>query len=241
MISQQSIEKFTKKYQTVKENIVREYCQHLFLSCFYRLSGSERVLFKGGTALRIIYGSPRFSEDLDFSGFGIKANEIEDLFANVLSEIEKTNIGVDIREAKITTGGYLGKAVFTLFDFEIEIKIDVSLRDGRKIKGTSTLIKSEIFSSYTILQMPQEMMIQGKIQALFARSKARDFFDFYFILRHPDLRRCINKQSLQKVKDFIQKSDVSFKRELSLLLPVSHHLLLKDFGTVLAREIDKNL
>jgi hypothetical protein len=30
------------------------------------------------TALRIVYGSPRFSEDLDFSGFGTSVGEIED-------------------------------------------------------------------------------------------------------------------------------------------------------------------
>ncbi|MBN1444929.1 MAG: nucleotidyl transferase AbiEii/AbiGii toxin family protein [Candidatus Omnitrophica bacterium] len=59
------------QYKTTEINIAREYVQHLFLSSLYREKSSEKVLFKGGTALRIVFQSPRFSEDLDFSGFGI--------------------------------------------------------------------------------------------------------------------------------------------------------------------------
>ncbi len=241
MLSKENLKEFTKKYQTIEKNIAREYVQHLFLSSLYKIPLSEDLLFKGGTALRFIYGSPRFSEDLDFSGFRIKAKEVGDIFAEVLSEIEKTNIWVDIREAKTTTGGYLGKTVFRLFNLEIEMKIDVSLRNGRRIKGTPTLIKSEILPPYTIVQMPQEMMIQGKIQALFARSKPRDFYDFYFILRHPELRHYADKQSLQKAEAILDKTVINFKEDLSLLLPVTHRLILRDFKTILIREINKNL
>ena len=35
--------------------------------------------FKGGTALRIIFKSPRFSEDLDFSAYNISIPEINQL------------------------------------------------------------------------------------------------------------------------------------------------------------------
>ena len=31
---------------------------------------SRRLVFKGGTSLRLAYGSPRFSDDLDFSALG---------------------------------------------------------------------------------------------------------------------------------------------------------------------------
>lgn len=45
----------------------RDYIQHLFLYLLYSASRREDVglHFKGGTALRIVYHSPRFSEDLD--------------------------------------------------------------------------------------------------------------------------------------------------------------------------------
>lgn len=68
MISGEVLEKLATHYQTgVFPNIVREYFQHVFLSELYKLPEAEKMLFKGGTALRIVNGSPRFSEDLDFS------------------------------------------------------------------------------------------------------------------------------------------------------------------------------
>ena len=65
MISNDTIRQFALKYQTTELNVRREYFQHLFLSYFYKQEGSERVFFNGGTALRLIYHSARFSEDLE--------------------------------------------------------------------------------------------------------------------------------------------------------------------------------
>src|SRR3989338_3631770 len=101
MITQDAIKKLATQYRTSEfPNIVREYFQHLFLSQLYRLENSDNILFKGGTALRIIYGSPRFSEDLDFSIFRVEQYSqkefIEDLFAAVLMEIEKAGIKVEL-------------------------------------------------------------------------------------------------------------------------------------------------
>ncbi|MBI3335601.1 MAG: nucleotidyl transferase AbiEii/AbiGii toxin family protein [Candidatus Portnoybacteria bacterium] len=67
MISQDTITKFADRYQTTELTIRREYLQHLFLSYFYKQGNTDNIYFKGGTALRFIYKSPRFSEDLDFS------------------------------------------------------------------------------------------------------------------------------------------------------------------------------
>ena len=76
MISIEMLEKLGRQYQVgVFPNIVREYFQHIFLGELYRLPDAGKILFKGGTALRIIYGSPRFSEDLDFSLIGVMRKE----------------------------------------------------------------------------------------------------------------------------------------------------------------------
>jgi len=47
--------------------VYREYLQLLFLKYFYNQKESQKIYFKGGTALRFLYGSFRFSEDLDFT------------------------------------------------------------------------------------------------------------------------------------------------------------------------------
>ena len=46
----------------------RDYLQHLLRWLLY--SRSQDLTYKGGTALRMVYGGNRYSEDLDFNGQG---------------------------------------------------------------------------------------------------------------------------------------------------------------------------
>lgn len=43
----------------------RDYIQYPVLSILY--TNGQSFVFKGGTALRVVYHSPRYSEDLDFN------------------------------------------------------------------------------------------------------------------------------------------------------------------------------
>lgn len=236
MLSRESLEKFTKLYQTDIENVAREYCQHLFLSFLYQQPESEKILFKGGTALRIILKSPRFSEDLDFTGSGATLKMVEELFTTALSEIEKTGMKVDITEGKKTTGGYLGIAIFSFHDFKIRIQIEVSLRNGRRFGATRDLVVSDYLPAYTLVHLPMENIIAGKLEALFSRKKPRDFYDYYFFLsgNFPLVKESKN---LKEVLKLLRSSKINFKTELRKLLPVSHSMHLKDFKGVLEQKI----
>ncbi len=44
----------------------RDYVQHLLLASLY--TRSQALIFKGGTALRLVLRGNRYSEDLDFNG-----------------------------------------------------------------------------------------------------------------------------------------------------------------------------
>lgn len=242
MLSLEVIKEFTRKYQTIEKNMAREYIQHLFLSSLYKLPEAEKLLFKGGTALRIIHGSPRFSEDLDFTGENIYHHEtIEKLFINTLSEIEKQGIGIDLIEAKSTTGGYLGVIHYEFYDFVEDMKFEISLRQGRKLnklnKEFNTII-NEYIPAYTIISLTKEEIIKGKISALTSRKKPRDYYDLYFFLRHPELHKLVDKNRLKEILKDLKKEEINFKKELSLLLPISHKMILKDFKKNLIREIE---
>ena len=103
MMNLENIREFTRKYQTNDKNIIREYTQHLFLSNLYKINGSEKLLFKGGTALRIIHSSPRFSEDLDFTALIHEKTEIDKLFISTLSELESLyQLGVESFFSKLS-------------------------------------------------------------------------------------------------------------------------------------------
>jgi hypothetical protein len=71
------------------------------------------------------------------------------------------------------------------------------------------------------------------------RGKPRDYYDFYFILKHPVLRKYLKKDDLLAVKENLQKKEIDFKKELSALLPPTHSPILKDFRKNLLFEIEK--
>ncbi|MFA5433697.1 MAG: nucleotidyl transferase AbiEii/AbiGii toxin family protein [Candidatus Paceibacterota bacterium] len=236
MLNIENLEKFTKQAQTSFINIAREYCQHLFLSYLYRQPGSEKLLFKGGTALRIVFRSPRYSEDLDFTGINIKGKEVEDIFANTLSDIENTGIKVEIIESKNTTGGYLGIALFDVYGINIQIQIEVSLRNNGDVKGTRVLIDNDYISAYTLVHLRMDDIIRGKLQALYSRKKPRDFFDYFFLLSG-NYSIVKEKDNLQKVMNLIKGEDINFRSELKKFLPASHTTYLKDFRKILEDKI----
>lgn len=242
MLSLESLREFTRKYQTLETNVVREYIQHLFLAALYKNPGSESLLFKGGTALRIVYASPRFSEDLDFTGVNMYQYKlIEELFISTMAELEKTGVTISLREAKPTTGGYLGVIHYALYNYEEDMKFEVSLRRGSARKSETTSIIDDYTPPYIIFHLPANEMVKGKMAALLDRQKPRDYYDLYFILRHPELNKFVDKKILPKVKENVTKSRINFKKELAVLLPVSHHLILKDFRQMLTAEMGKYL
>lgn len=238
MISEKTIKELTQKYQTTEVNVTREYCQHLFLSYFYQKKKSEQILFKGGTALRMIYNSPRFSEDLDFTAVNIKTGEIEEIFINSILDIENTGIEAELKEGKTTSGGYLGIVFFRFLDFKGVIQIEVSSRKKGKIGSEMNLINSDYIPPFNLISLSQEQLSKEKVRALLERAKPRDFFDIYFLLRsHLSIKK--SALGLNKILKKLGETKIDFKRELKPLLPKSHHIILKNFKDVLKRELNK--
>lgn len=236
MLNIKNLEKFTNQTQTSIQNVVREYCQHLFLSFLYQQAGSEKLLFKGGTALRIVFHSPRFSEDLDFTGVNITQTEVEEIFINTLANIEHTGMRIELKEGKPTTGGYLGIAIFYAYNKIISIKIEVSLRRGKGATGARVLIENDYIPAFTLVHLPKEEIIKGKIQALINRHKPRDFYDYFFLLsgNYPLVKE---KANLVQVLALLKKTKINFRGELREFLPAGQVMHLKDFNSVLEQKI----
>ncbi len=249
MITQETIKKLATQQQASEfPNVVREYFQHLFLSQLYRIEGAENVLFKGGTALRIIYGSLRFSEDLDFSIFNIEQyrqkNFIEDMFAKILVEIERIGIRVEIGpKPGPTKEGYYGDATFKIYDYpSVAVSINVSSRNGQDVKGEVDSIPNDFVPTYNVFHLPQERLVEEKIDALLERKKTRDFYDLYFIMRKNMLTPA-QKARLNQKKDeiILEAGRVDFRNELSVLLPQSQQDIIRDFKNNLLNELNRQL
>ena len=238
MITAEIIQTLTKKYQTEAINVWREYFQHLFLSYFYKQPEADDIYFKGGTALRLIYQSARFSEDLDFSSSVKDIKRIESAVVNTLAEIEREGVHTELTEATETTGGYLATMQFGNNGEWIATRIEISLRNGKKDKGEFVTIASDFVPSYTLVQLVQEQIVEGKIAALLSRKKPRDFYDFYFLLR-ATMIPVKSKELLQGVLDALQASNIPFDKELKRFLPQSHWPMIRNFKVALEREMKK--
>jgi predicted nucleotidyltransferase component of viral defense system len=243
MITRDALIRAATTGQTTELNLAREYCQHLFLSAFYQQSGSEQVMFKGGTALKIAYGSPRFSEDLDFSGFSVTLRSIENWLIAATGAMEQHGLAVRLQESKSTSGGYLAKLDCQFYDNPVRILIEVSLRSQKKrarpqrdVRGQGMLITPDWLPAYTLTLLPERRLVEEKLDALLTRGKPRDYFDVYFLLRKgmitPD-----QKPRLAAVRQRLQMTRMNFQRELAQFLPRSHQAILKNFRQTLEAEL----
>ncbi|MFH1709805.1 MAG: nucleotidyl transferase AbiEii/AbiGii toxin family protein [bacterium] len=81
-----------------KYNFTREFLQELILQIIDRKGYFKNLAFVGGTALRVLYGLHRFSEDLDFSLINKKGFDFASLLKALKRELELN--GFSIEEAK---------------------------------------------------------------------------------------------------------------------------------------------
>src|SRR3989344_333917 len=86
----------SQKLQMSLDQVVREEYEILLLKEIFESEYGTGLVFKGGTALRLVYNSPRFSEDLDFTlikDFG------KEKFISFLKELEKKYPAITTVEA----------------------------------------------------------------------------------------------------------------------------------------------
>ncbi|OGM26989.1 hypothetical protein A3D00_05755 [Candidatus Woesebacteria bacterium RIFCSPHIGHO2_02_FULL_38_9] len=239
MINKNLLEEKAIKWQTTLLNVVREYLQHRFLSILFKEEKSSVLFFKGGTALRTIFNSPRFSEDLDFSLEKISTQDLEKLIETVLLGLEQENIKLNISDSKVTSGGYLFDSKAEILDFHL--KFVLNLVEKESLAGETILVEPEITPSYTAQILARESIFEEKLKAALSRQKSRDIFDLYFILRSENLRKYLSLGSIDRnklVKNLEKADKDKIENDLKQFLPNSFHILLKNLPEILIRELE---
>lgn len=202
-----------QRLQISLDYIVREEYEILFLKEIFESEYGAKLVFKGGTALRLAYGSARFSEDLDFT-------LIEEMdregFINFLKETGKKYPAVlDIEtNDKFYTIFALVKIKENYLDRTFSIKVEVSKREGEWTKNksyTEMVIRSDVTPLTVLAQVASlEKILDEKEDALKNRKVARDVFDFWYI----------NQLLKKEVKPSLEGYDKEqAKSELHRLLP----------------------
>lgn len=181
MIYQEQIKVLSKKYKINESVIFREFVQILFLSYLYAESFSNKIFFKGGTAIHLIFHAPRFSEDLDFT-VEMKRLDFEKEIAKLFKKIEsQENLSFKSRES-LAGKRYLITAKFPENDNKVFVNLDFSFRE--KIwESEKTILQTEypvIMNSY-IKHVSKNELLAEKIRALLRREKGRDVYDLWFL------------------------------------------------------------
>lgn len=136
----------------------------------------DRLVFGGGTMLRLCHDMPRYSADLDF--WLLRATRTQTYFRRLKAFLEGTFELTDSRQK-----------FFTLL-FEIRTKgyprrLKLEIRHGRQGYDFEEKIAFSKYGTRQVLvkglTLPQ--MMKNKVEALLDRREIRDAFDLEFLLR----------------------------------------------------------
>lgn len=191
MLNIQEIEKnYPEHIRGFKRGMLREYLQYKILQIVFDSLYGAKLSFLGGTALRIVHGNTRFSEDLDFDNFGLSKEEFDEISVLIKKQLELEGYEVEIRN--VFKGAYrcyvkLPKVLFDnnlslLEEEKILIQLD-TLPHGFPYDFDKIILnKFEVFTEINVT--PIDILLSQKIYAIFNRKtkKGRDFYDVVFLL-----------------------------------------------------------
>lgn len=175
------VEAAKKKGLTNKEHIEKDYFQDLFL--FHLYKKTNRLVFKGGTCLYKLYGLPRFSEDLDFST--LEEKETAGALAEGLVSEVSGKIGAEVKSVKKMESSMIVKLGFAGILTEYNsLRIDINLKNAVFGYDVRQYVPPYIdISPFSMKVLNTKEILAEKVHALFARDKARDMYDLFFLLR----------------------------------------------------------
>jgi predicted nucleotidyltransferase component of viral defense system len=215
MITKEQVHALAKKKKVNEMTVFREYLQLLFLSELYKEKESQRIFFKGGTAIHLILKAPRFSEDLDFT---VELDEGEFLqFINASFERISKIENVKFREKDSLAGKrFLLVAPPEVMSHETFVNLDFSFRE-KALKPEKAIIRTDYPVTFTsfVYHLSKDELFAEKIRAVLTRGKGRDLYDLWFLLdKGATLKRDLVKEKLKYYKlERIQKEEILEKIE----------------------------
>lgn len=214
-------------------SILREYLQVLFLAGLSRHPGAAQMYFKGGTAIRLLKGSFRFSEDLDFTvtaPAGRALQLLEDLTGGIQSEVPQVSFRPGPRSPQAITG-HLRYTPPTL-KYPLVIRLQCSLRERPRQPATSLLETPYPVTYPWIQHLDWPEILAEKVRALMTRRKGRDLFDLWFLLS-----KGVSLQwPLIRAKMGFYRRTAAPKDLLAAIQAMDSRMLQQDLGPFLPKE-----
>ena len=226
-----AIQRMFERYSrdTVEENVaaLREILQQLALLGLWRSKFFERAAFYGGSALRILYGLDRYSEDLSFSllvperdfslgrygsalerelaGFGFEVS-FEPTDKSQESPIESAFIKTNTLKQMvlIEADRRLLRGLHSEQKLKIRLEVDVDPPGGFETEVKPIL--QPVPFAVRVYSLPD--LFAGKMHALLCRRwrnrvKGRDWYDFvWYVANYPRLHLSHLEQRMRQSSDY---------------------------------------
>ena len=216
---------------------LREILQEIVLLGLSRAGFFDQALFYGGTALRILHGLDRFSEDLDFSLLAPNENfDLSKYEDTVIEALHSFGFEVTIQmknsESNIKSAFLKGNTSQHLLNIEAPEDIVKTFGQGRLVKikfEVDTQPPLDYQSEKKTLLVPSPFIINamtlpslfaGKMHAILCRNwstrpKGRDWYDLVWYISqgvHLDLTH-LNAR-LQQNCSWLENQDIELKKEI---------------------------
>ena len=181
---------YEESFWGFSENILREYLQCCILEIIFDLKLSEKLSFLGGTAIRIVHRSERFSLDLDFDNFNLTKSEFKEIGEKIKSELALEGYDLEI-EINVQRGVFHYNIKFNNLLYannltphknaKLLIKLD-SQPHNFHYKQEIILLKQFDIQCF-IKVTPLDILLSQKICAMLARKRkmVRDFYDVAYL------------------------------------------------------------
>jgi hypothetical protein len=224
-------------------NALREILQDVALLGLWRSKLFEKAAFYGGTALRVLYGLDRFSEDMDFSllepsvsfditnftaflereingfGFDIRVERIDKV---IQTPIQSAFLKADTRNQLlvIETGEELLRAIPKGQILRIKLEVDTDPPPGFATQ-TRYLLQPIPFSVRAFV-LPD--LLAGKMHAILCRRwksrvKGRDWYDLvWYAANHPELHLYHLEQRMRQTGDWKEDAPLTAERFKDFLI-----------------------
>ena len=177
-------------------NLAHEYLQARVLLALQEAGAMIPLAFQGGTALRFLFGLPRYSEELDFalerperSPFEL-AHVEERIRAQLRREgyeaVTRGKAGRVVESILVSFPGLLYEAGLSPHGSQrLSIRVEVDTKPPAGAGLTTTIVRKHALLNLQHHDRPS--LLSGKLHAILQRgwTKGRDLFDLFWYLSDP--------------------------------------------------------
>jgi len=201
---------YPEQLRGFKRNIIAEYLQCRILSYIYEDQKGAKLVFIGGTAIRLCYDSRRFSEDIDFDNTGLSKNEFKKTALTVSGRLamEGYRNEVDFSFKGAYRAFLRFKGIFYKYGIsaheneKLLLQIDAEPQGIVYEKDTRVINRFGVFARTVVPPLP--VLLSMKIAALLGRrrEKGRDFYDVTFLSGStgPDFKYLSEKAGIKNME-----------------------------------------